>query len=328
MTIKEIAQLAGVSSAAVSRYFHGGSLSQPKREAIQAAIEQTGYRPDAAAQSLRTKSTDYIGFIVPKISSDAVSRVTAGVTQELSDKGYLCLLANTDNDPQQELTYLELFQSRCVAGILLMATVLTPRHQEMLRQCTVPVVVIGQQSQNVPCVYHDDFHAARELMDCLIQRGRRKLVYIGVTEQDVAAGLNRHQGVRAALTQAGLSPDIPTRLSPFTVEGGRAAMEELLVECPDLDGVMCATDLIALGAMDALRTAGKRLPEEVSVAGIDDSWAGVHVSPKLTTAHFYYEDCGAEAARLLLSMTHEKNRSNAPVRQTMLGYTVIHRDSI
>ena len=112
MTMKEIAQLAGVSSAAVSRYFNGGSLSQPKREAIQAAIDRTGYRPDAAAQSLRTKSTDYIGFIVPKISSDAVSRVTAGVTQVLSEQGYLCLLANTDDDPQQELTYLDLFQSR------------------------------------------------------------------------------------------------------------------------------------------------------------------------------------------------------------------------
>ena len=165
MTMKEIAQLAGVSSAAVSRYFNGGSLSQPKREAIQAAIDRTGYRPDAAAQSLRTKSTDYIGFIVPKISSDAVSRVTAGVTQVLSEQGYLCLLANTDDDPQQELTYLDLFQSRCVAGILLMATILTPRHQEMLRQCSVPVVVVGQRSQNVPCVYHDDFNAARELMD-------------------------------------------------------------------------------------------------------------------------------------------------------------------
>lgn len=328
MTIKEIAQLAGVSSAAVSRYFNGGSLSQSKREAIQAAIEQTGYRPDAAAQSLRTKSTDYIGFIVPKISSDAVSRVTAGVTQELSDKGYLCLLANTDDDPQQELTYLDLFQSRCVAGILLMATVLTPRHQEMLRQCTVPVVVIGQRSQNVPCVYHDDFNAARELMNCLIQRGRRKLVYIGVTELDVAVGLNRRQGMRAALTQAGLSPDIPTRLSPFTVEGGRAAMEELLIEYPDLDGVMCATDLIALGAMDALRASGKRLPEEVSVAGIDDNWADTYVSPQLTTAHFYYEDCGAEAARLLLSMVREKRRENVPVRQTMLGYTVVRRESV
>ena len=105
-------------------------------------------------------------------------------------------------------------------------------------------------------------------------------------------------------------------------------MEELLMECPDLDGVMCATDLIALGAMDALREAGKRLPEEVSVAGIDDSWAGVHVSPKLTTAHFYYEDCGAEAARLLLSMAHQKRREDTPVRQTMLGYTVIHRESV
>ena len=209
-----------------------------------------------------------------------------------------------------------------------MATVLTPRHQEMLRQCSVPVVVVGQRSQNVPCVYHDDFNAARELMDCLIQRGRRKLVYIGVTELDVAVGLNRRQGVRAALTQAGLDPDIPSRQSSFTVEGGRAAMEALLEECPDVDGVMCATDLIALGAMEALREAGKRLPEDVSVAGIDDSWAGVHVSPKLTTAHFYYEDCGAEAARLLLSMADQKHRDDAPVRQTMLGYTVVQRESV
>ena len=105
-------------------------------------------------------------------------------------------------------------------------------------------------------------------------------------------------------------------------------MEQLLAEHPDVYGVMCATDLIALGAMEALRAAGKRLPEDVSVAGIDDSWAGIHISPKLTTAHFYYEDCGAEAARLLLSMADQKRRDDAPVRQTMLGYTVVRRESV
>lgn len=327
MTIKEIAQMAGVSNAAVSRYLNGGSLSQEKRAAVAAVIQKTGYRPDAAAQTLRSKVTDYIGVIVPKISSDAVSRMTAGITQVLSQQGYLCLLANTDNDSERELTYLDLFESRSVAGIILMATVLSPRHQDAIRACSVPLVIAGQQCEGVPCVYHDDFNAARELTEGLLRRGRRKLAYVGVTEQDVAVGQRRRQGLRTALSQAGLSTDIPTRQSPFTVEGGRAAMEELLQVCPDLDGVMCATDLIAIGAMEALRTAGRRLPEDVSVAGIDDSWAGLHISPKLTTAHFYYETCGAEAARMLLSLVEQKGDA-LPVRQTMLGYTVVERESV
>ena len=79
--------------------------------------------------------------------------------------------------------------------------------------------------------------------------------------------------------------------------------------------------------MEALRTAGRRLPEDVSVAGIDDSWAGLHISPKLTTAHFYYETCGAEAARMLLSLVEQKGDA-LPVRQTMLGYTVVERESV
>ena len=327
MTIKEIAKMAGVSSAAVSRYLNGGSLSQEKRESIRTVIRQTGYRPTAAAQSLRSKITDYVGVIVPKISSDAVSRVTAGITQVLSQQGYLCLLANTDNDPEQELTYLDLFESRSVAGIILMATVLSPRHQDAIRACSVPLVIAGQQCEGVPCVYHDDFNAAREITQCLLRRGRRKLAYIGVTEQDVAVGLRRRQGLRAALSQAGLSADIPTRLSSFTVEGGRAAMESLLAEHPELDGIMCATDYIAMGAMEALQAAGRRLPQEVSVAGVGDSWAGLHTTPRLTTAHFYYEECGAEAARMLLSLADQKGEP-MPVRQTMMGYSVVERESV
>lgn len=326
MTIKEIAQMAGVSNAAVSRYLNGGSLSQEKRAAIGEVIRQTGYRPTAAAQTLRSKVTDYVGVIVPKISSDAVSRVTAGITQVLSQQGYLCLLANTDNVAEQELTYLDLFESRSVAGIILMATMLSPRHEDAIRACSVPLVIAGQQCEGVPCVYHDDYNAARDLTERLLRRGRRRLGFIGVTEQDVAVGLRRKQGLRSALTQAGLSPDVPMCLSDFTAEGGRKAMEALLAAHPDLDGVMCATDLIAIGAMEALEAAGKRLPQDVSVAGIDDSWAGMHISPKLTTAHFYYEECGAEAARMLLSMVDHKEE--LPVRQTMMGYTVVDRESV
>lgn len=328
MTMKELARIANVSSAAVSRYLNGGSLSKEKRERIRAAIEETGYQPDTVAQMLRTGNTDHIGLIVPKINSDAVSRVTAGATRVLSEKGYLCLLANTENDPEKELAYLRLFQSRPVAGVILMATVLTPRHEEMLQSAPFPIVVAGQQFRQVPCVYHDDFGAAQDLTARIIARGRRRLGYIGVIEQDVAAGLNRRRGVQAAMKEHGLDPSTLSVVnSPFNVAGGRAAMKKLLEAAPDVDGVICATDLIAFGAMETLRQAGRRLPDDVSVAGVGDSWAGEYITPHLTTAHFYYEKSGETAARLLLDIVENKG-TPGPIHQTMLGYTVVARDSI
>lgn len=328
MTIKEIAQMAGVSTAAVSRYFNGGSLSQEKRESIRKTIEETGYRPDTTAQMLRTRVTDYVGVIVPKVSANAVGHVTDGIAEVLLENGYLCLLANSAHNPEQELSFLELFEGRAVAGIILMATVLTPRHEDCLKNCSVPLVVAGQKYEGIPCIYHDDFHAAKELTERMLQRGRKRLAYIGVTQQDVAVGVHRKQGVEAALAAAGLDAKIPCAISSFGVEGGKQTMEELLAAHRDLDGVMCATDQIAIGAMTALKEAGKRIPEDVSIAGIGDSWAGTYVTPKLTTARLYYRACGMEAASLLLSMMQSDKKKELPVRQTMLGYTVIDRESI
>ena len=100
MTIKEIAQLAGVSSAAVSRYLNGGYVSEEKKEQIKKVIDETGYQPSAQARILRTKKACLVGVVVPKINSESISRVTAGIEQVLSARGYQMLLASTDNDPE------------------------------------------------------------------------------------------------------------------------------------------------------------------------------------------------------------------------------------
>lgn len=328
MTMKELAKLAGVSTAAVSRYLNGGSLSQEKRDVIKAAIEQTGYQPDVAAQMLRTRSTDHVGLIVPRLDSDAVVRVTAGATAALAKEGYICLFANAENDPDKELVYMTLFERRAVAGIILMATTVTPQLEELMRDAPVPVVVTGQRFRQVPCVYHDDFGAAFELTKLVLERGRRHLGFIGVTEQDMAVGVDRRRGVQAAMKEAGLAPEsLTTEISTFEIAGGRAAMERLLRREPEVDGLICATDRIALGAMDALRRAGRRVPRDVSVAGMDDNWTCEYVTPRLTTAHFYYKTSGQTAAQLLIEMIQRRERTG-PVHQTMLGYTIRQRDSI
>lgn len=328
MTMKELAKMAGVSSAAVSRYLNGGSLSQEKREVIRAVIEQTGYQPDAVAQMLRTRNTDHVGLIVPKLDSDAVVRVTSGAAATLAKEGYLCLFADAENDPDKELAYMTLYQKRAVAGIILMATVMTPQLEELLRSAAVPVVVTGQRFRQVPCVYHDDFGAAFELTKLVLERGRRSLAFIGVTEQDAAVGVDRRRGVHAAVKEFGLDPDaLPVEISSFEVSGGKDAMERLLKKKPELDGVVCATDRIAFGAMEALRQAGRRIPDDVSIVGMDDTWACEHITPHLTTAHFYYKTSGRTAAQLLIEMMQNKDPSG-PVHQTMLGYTIRQRDSI
>ena len=111
MTIKEIAKLAGVSSAAVSRYLNGGYVSDEKKEQIKKVIDETGYQPSAQARMLRTKKACLIGVVVPKINSESISRITAGIEKVLSERNYQMLLAGTDNTPAKEIEYMRLFEN-------------------------------------------------------------------------------------------------------------------------------------------------------------------------------------------------------------------------
>lgn len=329
MTISDIAKLAGVSSAAVSRYLNGGPLSEQKRAAIHAVVEQTGYKPDTAAQTLRTGRVRQVGVIVPSISSQSVGQITAGIAAELDAKHYLMLLANTDLDDQRELGYLAALQRNHVAGLILLGSYYTPQLGRALKECRVPVVVTGQRFADLPCVYNDDRAAARDLTRAMLAKGRKNIVYIGGTERDAAVGIERRLGVQDALTEAGLD-GVQLRhitCSAFTVEEGARCTEELLTCCPQLDGVVCVTDTVALGAMQTLRAAGRRVGQDVGLGGIGDSWVGSVTDPGLTTIRFYQKQVGQEAARMLLQML-DHTEQEAPVRQTTLGYTLVERGSL
>ena len=128
MKISEIAALAGVSAAAVSRYLNGGSISEEKKQKIKKVIEETGYVPNVAARSLRQQRSNSIGVVVPKINSDSVSNLLEGVSSVLSRSGYLTIFGNAGNDKKQELDYLRMMQEARLAGIVLMGTVLTSAH--------------------------------------------------------------------------------------------------------------------------------------------------------------------------------------------------------
>ena len=235
MTINEIAEMAGVSRATVSRYLNHGYVSQEKRERIKEAIEKTGYQPSTQAQTLRTKKTKLVGVILPKISSDTVSRMVAGISDVLSKRGYQLLLANTNNDIEEELKYLNLFKDNQVDGILFIATIFSARHKKILKECRVPVVILGQRLDGFSCVYQDDFHAALQITERMLRHGRIP-AYIGVTDRDEAAGLSRRKGFEAALAAAGIPmrPELMVE-GDFSIESGSKNMQSLLEKEPKLD---------------------------------------------------------------------------------------------
>ena len=302
MTIAEIAQRAGVSKTAVSRYLNSGYISQEKKEKIRAVIEETGYIPSRQAQNLRRGTSRMIGVILPKIDSESISRIVAGISQVLEEKGFQLLLANTENNIEREISYLEYFKNDQVDGILFIATILTRRHKEAIVGSRVPIVMIGQKADYVSCVYHDDFAAARELTELLVRTGRRQIGMLSVTQRDLAAGAARLQGFTEALREHGMQ-----------------AMPER-----ETDAILCATDSIAVGAMQYLREQGKAVPGEVALAGVGHNRLSGIITPRLTTAHYYYKTSGVEAAKVLLQILDSDLDMH---KQIQLGYRIVEQET-
>ena len=332
MNISEIAARAGVSPAAVSRYFNGGSISEEKKMKIRKVVEETGYSPNPAARSLRQHRSDNIGIIVPKLNSDSVSNLVEGASSVLNKAGFMAIFGNAANDFNREIEYLRLMQETQLAGVILMGSVITQKHIRIFRDAKIPIVVCGQQHPAVSCIYHDDRNAAREIARFVIAKGRRRLAYIGAVEADTSVGLNRRLGVEDAMKEAGLDPADLVRVQVyFTIDDGYNGMIEVLDSGYVPDGVICATDTLAVGAMKALRERGYSIPGDVSVGGVGGGKAGTIVSPALTTVKLSHRESGERAAKLILSMinySREHPEERISVTHNKLSYELLERYSV
>ena len=349
MTIKEIARLAGVSSAAVSRYLNGGYISEEKRAQIKKVIEETGYHPSAQARTLRTKRACLIGVVVPKINSESISRVTEGIGSVLSARGYQMLLASTDNNAKKEIEYLHLFEKYPVDGIILIGTMITAEHRRFLKNVKIPVVVTGQYTKYANCIYHDDYGAGKAMGRLAASFTRAQVAYIGVTREDKAAGAAREDGFRAGMKAEGRElEDGYVRISAFRADSGYEAAMSLLKEKKDIDVISCATDTIAAGAIKALRALGmnlatvrggldgeseartgekENLPEQpgMIVTGFGDNQLLKAAAGGIPTIHFGYKTSGIRSAELLLDVIERGEK--IPI-EMKLGFRLVDGDSV
>ncbi len=327
MNINEIAKLAGVSNATVSRYLNGGSISRKTREKIRQIIEETGYKPSVSARMMRTGQSNYIGVIVPKINSESVSRMMAGLTEVFDDNGYEVLLGNAGQSMEKELRFLDLFKNREMAGLILFGTIVSREHIEMLKALKMPVVILGQSIQGFSCVYFDDYRAAYDLTECLLKREVKRFAYIGVTDKDVAAGQTRRKGMLDALKAHNYPVEqMVCAEAVFSVSSGYECMKRLYEKYSDVDAVFCSTDSIAVGAMMYLREQEVSVPEQVRITGIGHDQKSDIIVPQLTTADYYYRSSGRQAASILLDLIRNRNERIA-LRELKMGYELLERGS-
>jgi LacI family transcriptional regulator len=303
-TIYDVARLAGVSTATVSRALNGtGQVGESKRFAIDAAVERLGYRPNTIARSLVTRSTQTIALLLPDITNPFYAELVTGIQQLTRERDYMMLLCTTDFDPEQEERYLRLLRAKHVDGALVDGLVLPPERIARFVEDGFPIVCLDRDvdSRSVPLVQVDNALGAGLATGHLLGLGHTRIAHImGATAR---ISEERLLGYQAALTQAGVAPDSSLiAFGGFTETGGHDAMRALLAIGPCPTAVFAANDLSAIGAINAIAASGRSVPGDVSVVGFDDLRLAPYTSPPLTTIRQPAAEIARLSTELLLDM--------------------------
>ena len=327
MTIKEIAKMAGVSTATVSRAINNsGYIKTEVKEKILKIIEETGFTPSSVAKDLKRSRTNLIGVIIPKISSFSVAQVVDGISLELNKRNFSILLANTNNNAGEELKYLKIFQEKRANGILILGTEISKEHKNLIKSSSIPIVVIGQNvsEADIPCVVQQEKEAAYDITRYLTENNHKKIAYIGTDIEDFSVKYERKAGFLEALSDSDIYFDEKcTYYSGFSSDTGYTGIKELLKKFPDITAVFCATGTIATGAANALLENGTNIPENISIAGIGSTNYGINTL-KITSIIYDYAKTGSEGAKMLLNILDNKIESDkiSVPYQFFLGNTV------
>jgi LacI family transcriptional regulator len=303
-TIYDVARLAGVSTATVSRALNGTApIALQTRAAIDDAIAQLGYRPNPIARSLVTRSTQTIALLLPDITNPFYAELVTGIQQLTLERDYTMLLCTTDFDPEQEERYLRLLRAKHVDGALVDGLVLPPERIARFVEDGFPIVCLDRDvnSPVVPLVQVDNRMGARLATEHLLALGHRRIAHIAGAAARISD--ERLLGYQAALAAAGIAPDSAlVAMGNFTETEGHDAMQALLAAAPDLTAVFAANDLSAIGAINALSGSGRRVPGDVSIVGFDDVHLSRYTSPPLTTIRQPAGKIARHATELLLGM--------------------------
>ena len=323
-TIIDVARLAGVSKATVARVISGDeALVRPQtRDRVMDAAAKLGYERNAIAGSLRTDQTFMVALAIPDITNPFWPEVARGVQDTIESNGYATVMVNSDWSAEREQNYLGLVRRNRFDGLIINPATVSNAE---LRQLNIPVVILGSGD------HHPDFDAvgsaseqgALEALDYLYELGHRRIGLIAGRSQR-NYGRSRYQSYLLfhARRQLPLQDDLVVDAN-FSDEGGFQAMLKLLRLAIPPTAIFTANDILAIGALKAAKHAGLRVPEDISIVGMDDIYAGATTFPPLTTVAKQKYETGVSAAKMLLERM--ANSASEQPRRMKLPCTLVKR---
>lgn len=304
-TINDVAKLAGVSTATVSRVLNDyAHVSPAVLEKVMGAIDQLGYEPNQMAKSLRTLKTSRLIVTVPNIANAFFAHIIRGVEEAALAAGYTVLLGDVGFGDSED-AYAALLRRKEADGMIFLGHTLPASLNDLVTKKGAAAPIVNgcefSDSLSVSSVHIDNALAARQIMDHLYGLGHRR---IGVITGDLRSPISRDrlQGVTASADQHGRSNDLTILTGDYSIECGAEMTRQLLAQAKRPTALFCFSDDMAFGALHAIRAAGLTCPADISVAGFDDVHLSRFSTPSLTTVRQPMHEIGRKTVDLLLGI--------------------------
>jgi DNA-binding LacI/PurR family transcriptional regulator len=306
VTIKDVARRVGVSHTTVSRALRGNSLiSAETSQRIRRAAAELGYRPSAAARSLKTNRSQVLGVIVSSLDDPFFSEILQGIEDSAQGGGYSLFIATSGRDPQREQKIVQTMMEHRTDGVIICSTSFSAGQGRQLLDYGFPIVVVNNQSLEGfrYSIYHDDVDGSRQMTRHLIGLGHRRIAYLG-NALSGRTTLDRLSGFRLEMESAGLPvpEEYVHEVMGGNPEHGLDGTRYLLGLPVRPSAIVCYNDQLATGVLKGLQDAGLEVPDEISVTGFDNITMSAYTRPPLTTFDQPKRFIGMEAARLLLGL--------------------------
>ncbi|HEY66700.1 MAG TPA: LacI family transcriptional regulator [Thermoflexia bacterium] len=286
ISIKDIAKAAGVSHSTVSRALADSPLvASETKQRIQRIAREMGYTPSAIARGLVTKRTATVGLVVTTIADPFIAEVAQGIEETALDNGYNVILCNCSAEPEREVACARALREKRVDAIIVTSSRVGSLYVPLLEELGVPIVLINNQHEGdyVYSVRTDNLTGGRLAGEYLLSLGHRHVAYIA-GPPGAHSSKERLEGCRVALREHGLDiPDDWVAPGDGRTGGGQAGVDFLLRRSPQPTAIFCYNDMTAIGALQAIKRAGLRVPDDFSLVGYDDIAFAAFVDPPLTT---------------------------------------------
>lgn len=300
ISIREVAQLAGVSASTVSRVMNGTAKVDPeKKERVLRVIEETGFVPNEVARTLFRKSAKTIGVIVPSIRNPYFTELTAYIDAFSLQCGFRPFLCNTGYDPEKEKAAVQMLVSMNADAIIVASC--SEQIRETLNNCSVPVVALDAMlyGANVEaCIFCDYYEGGRMAAEYLVDKGCKNIVCIKGPQNRYSAR-SRYQGYLDICRERGMEERAVE--CDYDFNHGIAMTEELLRKFPDVDGIIACNDIVAISTYKVLYKRNISVPDRVQLVGFDDISFASLLSPELTTISQPIKDMAEKAVELIAS---------------------------